>query len=56
MKKINISTPLYTIIKVWRPASGADVQKMIPSEDEEKPDDWDDDEDGVWSPPMVRAV
>ena len=42
-----------TIITFFTSSQEWDQPEYIPDPDAEKPEDWDDDMDGEWEPPMI---
>ncbi len=36
-----------------KPAGWDDIPATIPDKEAKKPEDWDDEEDGAWEPPMI---
>lgn len=41
------NNPIFAVLKDW------DKAEHIPDPDAEKPEDWDDEVDGEWEPPMI---
>ena len=37
----------------WQPAGWDDIPRQIPDPAAEKPEDWNEEEDGEWEPPMI---